>query len=392
MTRPIIFGSLILACGGLCGADQSVVQGLNRFASSSYQQVAARGGNIVMSPFSISSALSMALVGARGQTAAEIAKVLGQANADPAYHRELAALVEQIAKAANSGPNQFLNADGLWVQKNFKILPDFLETLRTVYHAPPAEVDFAGDLEGARNAINQWTDRNTRSKIRELFARGSLDRQTRLVLGSAVYFYGKWERTFRKTDTHPEPFTLASGATEQTDFMHQTGGFGYAETAGGQILEMRYAGTGLAFDIMLPKKGAPVDGLDDRLAGWLGSLQEQPVRVSIPKFKIESEFSLASALSSMGMPSAFTSAADFSGIDDRRDLQLARVVHKAYVDVAEEGTEAAAATGAAVALVSMRMPKEVEFKADHPFLFAIRDTRSGLILFTGRLANPKRAG
>jgi len=383
--------------GRMNAAESAVVQGLDYFSASVYAQLAKGGaGNLVLSPFSIAGAMSMVLAGARGPTAAEIAKVLGQSQGqpDPKYHAELAALVDQIAKAANSGDNRLLNANGLWVQKGFHILPDFRDLLQNVYHAPPAQADFVGSLERSRGEINAWTERHTQGKIRELFAPGAITTRTRLVLASAIYFYGKWERTFRRTSTHPAPFTLASGGTVQADFMNQTGEFGYAATSAGQILEMRYAGTGLACDILLPKQGAAIEIMEagmnpGRLTGWLGSLENHTVQVAIPKFRIEAGFPLVTVLSDLGMPSAFGSAADFSGIDGRRDLQISQVIHKAYIDVAEEGTEAAAATGVAISAMAVRAPASLEFRADHPFLFLIRDTRTGLILFTGRLMDPK---
>jgi serpin B len=177
-------------------------------------------------------------------------------------------------------------------------------------------------------------------------------------LSSATWFLGKWEYAFRRSDTRPEPFQLQAGVKEQVDFMHQTGRFGYAETAAGQLLEMRYGGGGLAFDILLPKQGTALDMNADVLAGWLGKLENRRVQVAVPKFRVESDFSLAHCLAAVGMRSAFTSEANFSGIDDRRDLQLSEVIHKAYVDVDEEGTEAAAATGASAALIAMRVPSE----------------------------------
>jgi serpin B len=359
----------------LIAADRS-------FASSLYEQLAMRGyKNLVLSPYGISNALAMALAGARGTTAQEIAKVLGQHSVDTAA----------LAKAANTNGNVFLDANRVWVQKDFPLLPEFLRTLESTHRAPAAQVDFVRDSDAARREINSWTERQTRGRIRDLFAPGALDPDTRLVLTSAVYFYGKWTHPFRPSDTRPAPFTLPSGGNVQTDFMNRTGRYGYAETPAGQFLEMRYDGTGLAFDILLPKPGAPLESpTPERLAAWTGALRERNVRVSIPKFRVESDFSLASTLSAMGMPSAFTRAADFSGIDGRRDLYLARVVHKAFVDVAEEGTEAAAATGIGASLVSMPIDPDPVFRADRPFVFLIRDTRSGLVLFAGRLMNPKQ--
>src|SRR5262249_35153543 len=160
------------------------------------------------------------------------------------------------------------------------ILPDYRRTLEDTYHAPAAQADFVHNADAARREINAWTERQTHSRIRELFAPGALDADTRLVLTSAIYFYGKWEHAFRPSETRPPPFTLGSGATVQTDFMNQTGRFGYSEGPDGQFLEMRYAGTGIAFDILLPKKGAPLDAPSpDRLAAWIGALQDRKVTV-----------------------------------------------------------------------------------------------------------------
>jgi serpin B len=394
MSRITLLSGILLACG--LASAEDVATGLNRFSASVYEQSAKSGGNIVLSPFSISDALSMAMVGARGKTAAEMSKVLGQTPNDAKYHEQFQAIVDQIAKAANGGGNQFLSANRLWVQQDFKTLAPFRDTLLNVYKAPPAAVDFERNAEGARGEINSWTEEHTKGKIRDLFAPGTLNGRTRLVLSSAVYFYGKWEHAFKRTETRPETFNLSSGASEQTDFMHQTGKFGYAETPTGQLLEMRYAGTGLAFDILLPAKDAPAGTLEsglnpDRLTGWLGTLGTRDVQVSLPKFRIEYKTGLVPVLQALGMRSAFTPSADFSGIDDKRDLQISQVVHKAFIDVAEEGTEAAAATGVGVAMVAMVRPKEVPvFRADRPFLFQIRDTHSGLVLFTGRVTDPKR--
>lgn len=383
----------VLACamaGGL-HAEQGVARGLNAFSASIYEELAKGGaGNLAVSPYSIANALSMALAGARGGTAEEMAKVLGQSAVDAKYHAEAAALVEAIRKAGNTGGNRFLDANALWVQKGFRILPEFTRTLGSAYGVAPVAVDFSGS---GREQINEWTAERTQGRIRDLFAPGSLNNRTVLVLSSATYFYGKWERAFRRADTKVEPFHPAAGEPVESPFMHQTARFGYAATEGGQVLEMRYAGSGFAFDILLPKPGADAGSIDlkaENLAGWLGTIAPREVQVAIPKFRVESAFPLASTLTRLGMGTAFSSRADFSGIDDRRDLQLSTVVHKAYVDVTEEGTEAAAATGIGVALISAQIaPPVTVFRADRPFVFLIRDTKTGLILFAGRVANPK---
>ena len=383
-----------LICATLYAGSDRLSSDLNQFGTACYQQLAQGDGNLIFSPFSISGALSMTLAGARGETAKAIAGVLHQNRSEAGYPEAFMALVANLGQRANGSGNELLNANGLWVDSGLRLEPDFLATLRTKYQASLSPLDFARNLEGARTAINRWTQEHTKGKIRELFAPGSLDESTRLVLSSAVYFYGKWEHPFQPNQTRLAPFKLGNGSTVETSFMKQTGRFGYAETPTAQILEMKYAGTGLALDVLLPKPGSSLRDLEgrlteDHLAGWLAELSDRNVEVLIPKFRVESQFSLREMLSRMGMGRAFTGSADFSGIDGRRDLALSNVLHKALVDVSEEGTEAAAATGSAVALVRMVVPEHTVFRADHPYVFLIRDAQSGLVLFAGRLTNPK---
>jgi serpin B len=375
------FFALILALP--LAAATPAADGLNAFTGDLYQQLARTKGNLVFSPLSISTALAMTLAGARGQTAQEMTKVL---RTPPN-----GALLEQLTKTGNAGGDHLLLAQSLWVDRGFTLLPDFLAASRQQFQAAPRTATFSTAPEEARTAINRWVSEQTKSKIADLFAPNSLKRDTRLVLASAVYFNGKWQSKFDPKATAPAPF---HGATDvQTPFLNQTARFPYAETATAQVLELPYAGGSLAFDVILPKPGQPLATLEDALrsgglSAWLGQLQGKQVAVSLPKFRAESTLSLASALSALGMPSAFTTAADFSGIAGGRDLAISQVVHKAYIDVSEEGTEAAAATGIGVSLTSYSEP--TVFRADRPFLFLLRDTLTGAILFAGRLEDPKR--
>jgi serpin B len=384
----------ILLAAALPAADPHIVPAMNTFAIESYKQLTQTDANLILSPFNIATALSMALAGARGQTAAEMRSVL-RLQDDPNYHAALGALVADLTKAAKDGGNELLMANGLWVQKGFAIQPAFERTLAADYRASLTPLDFAGDSEAARSRINGWTEEHTKEKIKNLFPAGSLDARTRLVLTSAIYFYGKWQAPFVTTRTQPAPFILPGGATTQANFMNQTSRFGYADTPSAQILEMRYTGNGIAFDILLPKTAAGLSDLEksltnESLTGWLGSLSTRNVQVSVPKFRAESAFSLSGTLSNMGMPIAFTDKADFSGISSKGGLSLSQVVHKAFVDVSEQGTEAAAATGIAIHATAVRIPEQtVVFRADHPFVFLIRDTGSEAVLFIGRLMNPR---
>jgi serpin B len=384
----------ILIAAALQGADSRIVPAMNTFTTASYKQLTGGGANLILSPFNIATALSMALAGARGQTAEEIQSVL-HVHYDSTYDSSLGALLSGLTESGNNAGSQLHTANGLWVQKGFAIRPAFESTLANNYHAPLTPLDFLANPEGSRAQINRWTEEHTQGKIQNLLAAGSLDARTRLVLTSAIYFYGKWDGPFVTSRTQPAPFTLGDGATAQANFMNQTSHFGYTETASAQILEMRYAGTGIAFDVLLPKSATGLPGMEksltvESLTAWLGDLTNRNVQVSLPKFRAESEFSLRKVLSTMGMPLAFTDKADFSGIDPQRGLAISEVVHKAFVDVTEQGTEAAAATGIAMRATAMRMPEPaVVFRADHPFLFLIRDTRTGVVLFIGRLINPR---
>jgi serpin B len=384
----------ILLATGLPAADSRIAPGMNAFTIAAYRQLAKGDANLILSPFNIGTALSMALAGAGGRTAEEIQSVLHLRH-DSTYDAALGALLGELAKAGNAEGSELRTANGLWVQKGFDIRRAFTDILANDYHAPLVPLDFAGNSEGARSQINRWTEEQTKERIKDLFPAGSLNSQTRLVLTSAIYFYGKWQDPFVPSHTEPAPFTLPGGGTAQASFMNQTSHFGYAETPAAQILEMRYAGTGFAFDVVLPKTAGGLADIEksltaENLTAWVGSLGARNVQVSLPKFRAESEFSLRKALSTLGMPAAFTDQADFSGIDPKRGLAISEVVHKAFVDVSEKGTEAAAATGITMRATAMRMPEPpVVFRADHPFLFMIRDTRSGAVLFIGRLMNPR---
>ena len=273
MQRVVL--SLLCAASALSAADDRVAQGLNQFSIGCYRQLGGNAGNLIFSPFSISSALSMALAGARGRTAAEIASVLHQAFPDSHYPLAFSTLASQLASQANGGGNELLNANALWVQSGFRLEPAFQHSMKTAYGAPLTPVDFAGNLESARSAINSWTGRQTKGKIPELFASGSLDTRTRLILTSASYFYGKWELPFSARGTQTAPFKLGRGSTVVNQFMNQTGRFDYAETPTLQILQMRYAGSGLAWDILLPKSENGLPDLEksltpENLMAWVG--------------------------------------------------------------------------------------------------------------------------
>jgi serine protease inhibitor len=391
---------------GGSGASERVVQGSNSFALDLYAKLRARRGNLFLSPYSISTALAMTYAGARGQTASQMAEVLhfptrsgAKAELPPMDREQFASSFGRIIKDLNvrgrKGRYTLSVANALWAQKGYVFLDEFLKSVRTNYEGRLSEVDFVAATEKARKTINIWVEKQTNAKIEDLIPPGVLDRMTRLVLTNAIYFKGDWARQFKTDQTKDAPFTLADGSKIQTPMMNQQAEFGYMETDSFQGLELPYVNDELSMIILLPKAADGLGELEksltaENLSQWLSRLFRREVIVSIPKFKATSQFSLASVLSSMGIKDAFTSAADFSGMDGKRDLFISAVVHKAYVDVNEQGTEAAAATGVTMRLTSVGPSRIPVFRADHPFLFLIRDNHSGSILFLGRLTNPKQ--
>jgi len=372
-----------------------VVAGNNRFALELYARLKAQKGNLFCSPYSISTALAMTHGGARGETAAQMAKTLHFNLPQDRLHPAFAAIMGDLNKAGKKGDYELSVANALWVQQGYEMLEAFLELTQKHYAAGLQQVDFKGATEAARKTINTWVEKQTKDKIKELIKPGVLDAMTRLVLTNAIYFKGKWASPFKEDATKDEPFTLADGTKPDVPMMHQTEKFKYMENKGFQALEMPYAGDRLAMTIFLPTQP---DGLAEfertltvkDLTRWLSKLRQQKVIVAVPKFKMTCEYRLDEVLAAMGMPAAFSGAADFSGMTGNRDFQIGAVLHKAFVDVNEEGTEAAAATAVVMkATAAPPMQKPPVFRADHPFVFMIRDVKAKSILFIGRVANPK---
>jgi serpin B len=368
----------------------AVVRGNTAFALDLYAKLRDRDGNIFFSPFSVSTALAMAYAGARGRTAEQMTRVLRYPKDD--VHPAFGKLAADLGGDA-SGGYEIAVANRLWGQRGVAFREDFKGELGAHYGAGLGEVDFRTGAEEARAQINAWVEERTKGKIKDLFKPGVLNATTQLVIANAVYFKGAWARPFLAQRTEDAPFTLAPGRTATVPTMQQRASFGYFETPAFQALEMPYAGDDLSMVVLLPTR---VDGLADLerslaaegLAQVFAGLRSQEVEVAFPKFTFTSEFDLAETLAAMGMPDAFTSGADFSGMDGTKTLFIATVVHKAFVDVNEEGTEAAAATGVGISRTSMPQRTPV-FRADHPFLFMIRDRRTDAVLFLGRVADPR---
>jgi serpin B len=374
--------------------DKWVAAANNAFAVELYAKLSPQAGNLFFSPNSLETALAMTYAGARGQTAAQMSAVLHLPQKGDALHQDLAALISELnGKGKRSFELSVANA--LWGHKGYAFQPAFLKLVKDNYGAGLEDVDFANE-PAARATINGWVEKQTHEKIKDLIPVGILNDLTRLVLTNAIYFKGTWEDQFEKKATRDQPFHISAAEQVNCSLMTRKGKYAYSESDKFQAVQLPYKGRELSMIVLLPRA---VDGLPDlereltaeNAAKWLGELKQNDVIVSLPRFKVEAQFSLAPVLQSLGMKDAFSAAdADFSGMTGNRDLFITAVLHKAFVDVNEEGTEAAAASAVVMGLRGMppREPQPKIFRADHPFIFLIRHEQSGAILFLGRLAKP----
>ena len=377
----------------------AAAKGSNTFAFDLYRQIRQEkpSANLFYSPYSISLALAMTYAGARGQTEQQMAQtlhLLPQSQLHPALNRldlELAGRGKS-AKGKDGEGFRLKIANALWGQKDYQFLPAFLDLLAENYGAGLRLLDFAADPEASRVTINNWISDQTEGRIKDLIPSGVLDKLTRLVLTNAIYFNAAWSKPFESGQTQDGAFHLLDGGQATVPMMHMTTSFSYAEGQNVQAVELPYDGRELAMVILLPKAGqfeafeAALDA--EQVDGLVSKLSSRQVALSMPRFKIESEFSLAKTLAALGMPAAFSSEADFSGMDGSRKLVISDVVHKAFVSVDESGTEAAAATAVVMGLTSLMPDAPVEMTVDRPFVFMIRDLQTGAILFVGRVVNP----
>jgi serpin B len=369
---------------------QSVVEGNTAFALDLYQQLKANEGNLFFSPYSISVALAMTYAGARGNTAAQMAQTLRFRLDQAQLHPAFAALEARLNRVQQKGHVKLGVANSLWPQKKYDFLPEFLVLTKEYYGVEITPVDYVNATEAARLVINEWVETKTDKKIIELIPPGILNALTCLVLATAIYFKGDWACQFDEQLTRDAPFHVSATKSVTVPMMNQTREMRYAKRDGLQILELPYAGDDLSMIVLLPDKIKEVEELEaalttERLDIWTAKLRETEVNVFLPKFKTSSAFDLSRKLQVMGMPDAFSDA-DFSGMDGMKWLFIAAVLHKAFVDVNEEGTEAAAATAVIMSRAAPILPDN--FRADHPFVFLIRDNVTRSILFLGRVVNP----
>lgn len=351
--------------------------------------------NLFYSPTSLSIAMTMTYLGARENTAKQMAQLLHlQSEVD--IHKDAKAFLGAI-NSTSDAQNELLTANRLFAHREFEILQAFKEGSRDFYNAEVAMVDYIGDTEGARNTVNAWVEEKTKEKIKDLIAPGVFTSSTRLTLVNAVYFKGMWQEQFDKESTSSESFFVSQDKELKVKMMHNSSRYKLLEdeALGCQLLEMPYVGGKISMIALLPYELDGLSKLEEIITpemlhvslSDLSKVRPQEIDVIFPKFKLTEQFGLKDVLSAMGAHDMFDpSKADFTGItgSSPESVCISEVIHKAFVEVNEKGTEAAAAT----AVVANFCALPPSFFANHPFLFLIRHNDSGAILFLGRLVNP----
>ena len=372
----------------------TLVEGNNQFALDLYQQLGNKSGNKFFSPYSISTALGMTYGGAKGQTAQEMAHTLHFALENEQLHPAFGALIRQIQGTDKKRDFQLTTANSLWGHKDFKLNANFLRITQTDYQAGFHLVDFVNDAEGARQKINGWVEDKTNNKIKELLQPKTLTLNTRLVLINAIYFKGTWLEQFSKKETRLEEFTIPSSLAVKVPTMNKTFFVKYLGNEDFQLVQLPYKDNEVSMVIILPQKKNGLAEVEKKLSPKMlqqgvAEAKMTNVHISLPKFKLTEEFNLGKDLTALGMKEAFLpEVADFTGMGG--SLFIGQVIHKAFVDVHEEGTEAAGATAVIMDLPAAPPPPlHVPFKADHPFLFLVRHNVTGSILFMGRVHDPR---
>ena len=384
---------------------QEVVDANNRFAFDLYSELdKSDQKNIFYSPYSISTALAMTYEGAKGETADQMKSVFHFPESD-ILRPNSAAIYNDINKVNEA--YELKTGNALWVQYDFQLLEEYTDRVEQYYGGKTENLDFAEETEKSRQIINSYIEEQTNNKIKDLIPKNILSSLTKLVLTNAIYFKGTWEWEFDDSDTREQDFRVTANDTVKTPMMSMKpdeARFNYADLEKLQILELPYKGEEISMLILLPKQGEEYDfetgestvydyTLNDielsieKLEEYKSEMQETNLdSVALPKFEFDTKYFMGDTLSLMGMPIAFSSGADFSGMNGIKQLFISNVIHQAYVKVDEKGTEAAAAT-AVVMKDTAAMPRNV-FRADHPFIFIIQEKETGNILFMGRVVDP----
>lgn len=367
----------------------------SEFATRLYREICAPDANLIFSPYSVSSALAMTYAGARGTTESQMAAVLSFSLDQKDIHQAFADLGTRLDKIQQTGDITLNIANSLWPETSFELLSEYVDLIKKNYGVEITPLEFRKSSEAART-INRWVENKTHDKIRNIISARDLGPLTRLVLANAIYFNGKWLNPFDPSKTREAPFYSKPDNPVKAQMMTQKSRFRYLELEDLQILEMPYLGNNLSMVALLPRKMEGLSSLEsqlgvEQLEQWRHKLIPTNVTVYFPRFQITHSVDLGNRLVSMGMVDAFSDTkADFSGIaviKPSEPLYISRVLHKAFIKVSEEGTEAAAATAVIQKVGAAPRPTPI-FRADHPFIFMILENQTGSVLFMGKMTNP----
>jgi len=372
---------------------KDVANANNKFAFDLYSELEkSEKGNIFYSPYSISAALAMTYEGAKGQTADEMKSVFHFPE-NNILRPNFAAIYNNINKGAKD--YELKTGNALWVQQDFPFLGDYTSRVEKYYGGKAANLDFVKETEKSRQTINSFIGEQTNNKIKDLIPTGFLNAMTRLVLTNAIYFKGTWQWEFDTSDTREEDFKITPDNIVKTTMMNMDpdkARFNYADTGDVQILELPYKGDEISMLVLLPTEN--LDAIEpnltaEKLNEYKAQMKETKLdSISLPKFEFDTKYFMKDTLSALGMPTAFSSDADFSGMTGKKDLFISFVIHQAYVKVDEKGTKAAAATAVGTKFTAV-IPRNV-FRADHPFIFVIQEKDTENILFLGRMVDPTK--
>lgn len=374
---------------------QEAVKSSNYFTLNFYKQIKDNQQNIFFSPYSLTTALAMTYEGARGETAEEMIEVFNFPEDNNIRWQAFFNLLNWLNR---DGKNYELSiANALWAQKDFYFLPEYFDIIGEYYQGKIENLNFIEEPEESRLVINSWVEEQTKDKIKDLIPKNVINPLTRLILTNAIYFKGDWALEFKEGDTQEDDFHLMNGGSVKVQMMSRTDDeaeFSYHQDDFLQILEMPYKGEDISMLIILPKGQNLAQAEElltlENLSDWQGQMRKQKVEVYFPKFKLETKYNLKDTLEDIGMPTAFSEEANFSGMNGKNNLLISEVIHQAFIEVDEKGTEAAAATGVVIGVTSLPLEESTIFKVDRPFVFLIQDKTTGGILFMGRVLNPNQ--
>lgn len=363
------------------------------FALNLYKELSKGEGNLFFSPYSIEMALALAYGGAKAETAKQIADALYFRGDGQELLQHFAESQTRLNSLETDGKISLSVANSLWPDKAYQLRPDYVQSSKKRFNAEITPLDIANHTDASRNLINLWVDQATKSKIKDLIPSGGLSPATKLALVNAIYFKGKWEHAFNPQRTKDGDFHVTEGKVVPAKFMHAFEEFPYFENEALQAIDLGYQGDAVTMLLLLPKVANNLEKIEasldtSKISEIQDGLNSVNVALSVPKFSSESSFEISQALQRLGIRDAFNpQRANFSGItDDPNGLFIGSAIHKAVVEVTEEGTEAAAAT-ALIMRAGAAPTKNIVVRADHPFLYLIREKSSGAILFMGRLSS-----